>query len=275
MRAAVLWLALLGAVPAAADTAAPRRIASINLCTDALLFELADASQIASVTHLSRDPALSMHAAQARHFPVNHGRAEEFIRLRPDLVLAGGGSAPLTQDLLRRLGLRVEVVPPPATLADVVRTVRTVGELIGQPQRAEALAAALAALSASIPKPPRQATALIVQPGGYVPGPDTLGPSLLALAGLADFAPSLALEAGGFVPLEALVLARPDFVVRGLSTGAGRALADEFHGHPALAVVRAARGGLVPVAVNDAAWACGSGALMGAVADLRAAVMPR
>jgi iron complex transport system substrate-binding protein len=275
MRAAVLWLALLGAVPAAADTAAPRRIASINLCTDALLFELADASQIASVTHLSRDPALSMHAAQARHFPVNHGRAEEFIRLRPDLVLAGGGSAPLTQDLLRRLGLRVEVVPPPATLDDVVRTVRTVGELIGQPQRAEALAAALAALSTSIPNPPRHATALIVQPGGYVPGPDTLGPSLLALAGLADFAPSLALEAGGFVPLEALVLARPDFVVRGLSTGAGRALADEFHGHQALAVVRAARGGLVPVAVNDAAWACGSGALMGAVADLRAAVMPR
>ena len=114
-----------------------------------------------------------------------------------------------------------------------------------------------------------------MQPGGYVPGPDTLGPTLLALAGLTDFAPTLGLGAGGFVPLEALVLARPDFVVRGVSAGSGRALADDFHGHPALSVVRRARGGLVPVAVNDAAWACGSGALMGAVADLRAAVTPR
>lgn len=275
MRAAVLWLALLCAVPAAANPPAPRRIASINLCTDALLFELADAGQIASVTHLSRDPALSMHAARARDFPVNHGRAEEFMRVRPDLVLAGAGSAPLTQHLLRQLGLRVETVPPPATLDDVVRTVRTVGDMIGQRQRAEALATALAALATTMPAAPRRPTALIVQPGGYVPGPDTLGPTLLALAGLTDFAPTLGLGAGGFVPLEALVLARPDFVVRGVSAGSGRALADDFHGHPALSVVRRARGGLVPVAVNDAAWACGSGALMGAVADLRAAVTPR
>ncbi len=275
MRAAVLWLALLCAVPAAANQPAPRRIASINLCTDALLFELADPDQIASVTHLSRDPALSMHAAQARNVPVNHGRAEEFIRLRPDLVLAGAGSAPLTQDLLRRLGLRVEAVPPPATLIDVVHTVRSVGALIGQQRRAEALATALTALARPLPLTDRRPTALIVQPGGYVPGPDTLGPSLLALAGLADFAPTLGLGTVGFVPLEALVLARPDFVVRGVSSGVGRALADDFHGHPALAVTRRRRGGLVPVAVNDAAWACGSGALIGAVAELRAAVMPR
>lgn len=275
MRTAVLWLALICAVPAAAQPPVPRRVASINLCTDALLFELADAAQIASVTRLSRDPALSMHAALARHFPVNHGRAEEFIRHRPDLVLAGAGSAPMTQDLLRRLGLRVEVVPPPATLAEVVHTVRKVGELIGQRQRAEALAAALAALPASLPAAARRPTALIVQPGAYVPGPDTLGPSLLALAGLTDFAPALGLDAGGFVPLETLVLARPDYVVRGVSSGGGHALADDFHGHPALAAMRHARGGLVPVAVNDAAWACGSGALIGAVAALRTAVAPR
>jgi len=275
MRAAVLWLALACAVPATASPPAPRRVASINLCTDALLFELADADQIASVTHLSRDPALSMHAEQARRFPVNHGRAEEFIELEPDLVLAGAGSAPLTQELLRRLGFRVEAVPPSATLADVLRTVREVGALLGQSQRAESVAAALAALESTTPVARDAPSALIVQPGGFVPGPDTLGSSLLALAGLRNFAPAIGLQAGGFVPLELLVLARPDFVVRGVSTGTGRALADDFGGHPALSAARRARGGLVPVPVNDAAWACGSSALIGAVAGLRAAVAHR
>ncbi len=267
MRAAALGLALAACASAAAEP--PRRVASINLCTDALLFELADPAQIASVTHLSRDPTLSTHAAAARRFPVNHGRAEEFIGLAPDLILAGAGSATPTQALLKRLGFRVVALAPPTTLAEVVASVREVGDLLGQRPRADALAAALAALER--PPPAAPASALILQPGGYVPGPDTLGPSLLALAGLTDHAPRLGLGGGGFVPLEALVLARPDIVVRGTGAG-GRALADDFAAHPALAAARADGSGLAAVAVDDAAWACGSAALITAVTGLRAAV---
>lgn len=267
--AAALWLAFACAT-AGAD--APRRVASINLCTDALLFELAAPGQIASVTELSRDPALSMHAAAARRVPVNRGRAEEFIGLAPDLILAGAGSATPTQDLLRRLGFHVVAIAPPASLDEVIAGVREVGALLGQTARAERLAQSLAALARPPAyTPPVAPAALIVQPGGYVPGPDTLGPTLLALAGLADQAPRLGLGGGGFVPLEALVLARPAFMIRGDGTG-GRALADDFGTHPALAAARADGGGLVPVTVNDAAWACGSGALVGAVHGLRAAV---
>ncbi|HMM75265.1 MAG TPA: ABC transporter substrate-binding protein [Gammaproteobacteria bacterium] len=266
MRAAALLLAFASL----ACAAAPARIASINLCTDALLLELADPGRIASITALSRDPTLSVHAARARTLPVNHGRAEELLVLAPDLVLADGGSSPATVTLLRRLGLNVETLPTATTLPEVIALVHRAGELIGAPARAAALAERLAALARRpAPDAPR---ALIVQPGGYVPGPDTLGPTLLALAGLRDLAPSLGLGRGGFANVEALLLARPEPIVRGRDANPGRAIADDFLSHPALEHARRAHGGMRAVAVSDAAWACGSASLIDAVRDLRAAV---
>lgn len=269
MRAAVLLLAFAGVFTATPLAAAPKRVASINLCTDALLFELADPAQIASVTHLSRDPALSVHAARAQAVPINRGQAEELIALQPDLVLAGAGSNTPTIALLRRFGYTVAPIATAATLPEVIAIVRETGALLGQDTRAAALAASLAALAA--PLPPTAPDALIVQPGGYVPGPDTLGPTLLALAGLRDAAPAFGLTHGGFASVEALVLRQPAVIVRG-TRPMGRALADDFIRHPALAAAHRARGRLRAVAVNDAAWACGSGALRDAVMTLRTAV---
>ncbi len=266
MRAAALLLALAG-LPCAA---APARIASINLCTDALLFELVDSARIASVTALSRDPTLSMYVERARQVPINHGQAEELFALAPDLVLADDASAPATLALLRRLGLRVETLPSAATLPEVIALVEQAGALLGEPARAAALAARLAALDAHpVADAPR---ALIVQPGGYVPGPETLGPTLLALAGLRDLAPGLGLGRGGFASVETLILARPDVLVRGSDANPGHALADDFLSHPALERARLLHGGMRSVAIRDAAWACGSPALIDAVQDLRAAL---
>ncbi len=266
MRAAVLLLALASLSCAAA----PLRIASINLCTDALLFDLAEPARLVSVTALSRDPTLSVHAARARRVPVNHGRAEELLALAPDLVLADGGSAPTTVALLRRLGLRVETLPTVTTLPEVIDLVRRVGDLIDSPARAAALAARLQALAT--PSAPAARRALIVQPGGFVPGPDTLGPTLLALAGLHDLAPSIGLAHGGFASIEMLLLARPAIIVRGSKASLGRAIADDFLGHPALAQFRRRHGGMRTVPVSDAAWACGSASLIDAVRDLRGAL---
>ncbi len=268
MRAAALLLAVF----ALSCAAAPHRIASLNLCSDTLLFDLADPAQIASVTALSRDPTLSLHAERARDIPVNHGRAEELFVLAPDLVLADSANAPATIALLRRLGLRVETLPRVTNLAEVVALVRYTGELIGASARAATLAARLAALETSTP-PPR-ISALIVQPGGFVPGPETLGPTLLALAGLRDLAPDLGLGHGGFVRLENLLLARPAVIVRGLEAEGGRSLADDFLHHPALERARRTSATMRPVAVNDAAWACGGASLVDAVRDLRAALAP-
>jgi len=272
MRAAVWLLALAGTFTAEV-AAAPARVASINLCTDALLLELADPGQIASVTLLARDPALSVHAARAQTLPVNRGSVEELIELDPDLILAGAGSATATVALLRRLGYRVAAIDTATSLTDVLRIVREVGGLLGQDARAATLGASLAELAR--PVPATAPDALIVQPGGFVPGPDTLGPTLLALAGLRDQAPAFGLAAGGFANIESLVLRQPAVLVRSADSVQGRALADDFMRHPALLAAGQRHGRLRPVAVSDAAWACGSGALRAAVTDLRSAVNAR
>src|ERR1700704_5523405 len=86
---AVVVLSAAGLAPAAEAVSKPRRIVSINLCTDELVLRLADRRNITSVTWLSGLPESSNVVNLAAGIPVNHGLAEEIIPLDPDLVLAG------------------------------------------------------------------------------------------------------------------------------------------------------------------------------------------
>lgn len=64
-------LALFVRNPAdAADS--PKRVVSINVCTDQLAILLAREGQLQSVSYLSQDPELSVMAAKARQLPANH-----------------------------------------------------------------------------------------------------------------------------------------------------------------------------------------------------------
>ena len=73
---------------------APRRAASLKLCTDELLLLLADPAQIASVTHLSQNPHEHAGWRGARRYPRNDGTLPSVIRVRPDLVLSHRAAAP-------------------------------------------------------------------------------------------------------------------------------------------------------------------------------------
>src|SRR5262245_1692186 len=87
LRRALAALALLVgslvmvAAHAAGETpSAPRRIVSLNLCTDQLVLALADRDTVRSVTWLACDPQSWVMEAAAAEVPVNHGLAEEIIR---------------------------------------------------------------------------------------------------------------------------------------------------------------------------------------------------
>lgn len=76
---AALFAALAATSSAWAEEPAgdvPRRVVSMNLCTDQLALALADPSQIVSVSHFATDPSMSVHWKQAEDLPVNYGRAE-------------------------------------------------------------------------------------------------------------------------------------------------------------------------------------------------------
>ena len=94
MRAfAWLSIASLAFVAAARSDAAPRRVVSLNLCTDELLLALAAPDQILSVTHLAQDPAETPLWPQARRYRRNDGSLLSVAAMRPDLVVTMGGGA--------------------------------------------------------------------------------------------------------------------------------------------------------------------------------------
>src|SRR5688500_20405940 len=90
MRAFASLLAVSLALAAPAQ-AAPRRVASLNLCTDELVLMLADPGQIASVTHLAQSPAETPLWRTARRYRRNDGSLLSVAALRPDLVVTMGG----------------------------------------------------------------------------------------------------------------------------------------------------------------------------------------
>ena len=76
---------------AAGASAAPRRVASLNLCTDELVLLLAAPGQVASVTYLSQDRREAALWRQARGSAANDGTLLSVAALRPDLVVTQGG----------------------------------------------------------------------------------------------------------------------------------------------------------------------------------------
>lgn len=196
----------------AADS--PRRIASFNVCADQLVVALADPAQILGLSPYASDPALSVVAEAARRHPRLALQAEAMVPLRPDLVLVGTWDRPLTQRMLRELGFRVIGVDVVSDVAGALAQIRAVAALVGHPDRGEALIAAIEKARQRLKAAPRPAasSALLIGNAGYTVGPDSLAGALLREAGLA---PPRGVPAGygGYVPLERLIMLRPDFLV--------------------------------------------------------------
>ena len=227
----VAGMSLLASQPARAQLPT---VASINLCADQLLLSIADPGQILSLSWLASDPEESMLAAEARRYPQNYGSAEEVIQVGADVVLAGTLTSPFTRELLRRLGARVVEIEPETSLDDTYRNLLAVGAAIDRSAEAGMLVAAMrarvAALRARAPNPPL--TAVVIRPGGFTIGRDTLANDLLELAGLRNDVAEL--DRWGSLSVEALLSARPEYVVITRYRMNEASLANAFFAHPAL-----------------------------------------
>ena len=206
-----LFLAL-SATHAAAQT--PRRVVSFNQCGDQLVLALADPEQIAGLSPYAADPSLSAVAEKAKRFPRLDWQAESTIALQPDLVLIGQNDRPVTKHILRAQGLRLYEIALISDLDAARRQIVEVAAVLGHPERGEKLLADLDAARMRLkaaPKPPFH-TALLVNRGGYTAGERSLAAALLAEAGLVP-PPGAPPGYGGYVPLERLLMLRPDAIV--------------------------------------------------------------
>lgn len=262
----VLAAALVMLVAGAAS-AAPQRVVSANLCTDQLAMLLAGPEQLISITYLSQDPLSSPMADDALGYGVNHGLAEEVYLLEPDLVLVGEYSTLSLTALLQRLEVPVEVFPVAQDFEGMRDNITRMGEVLGRQGKAKEIIrdfdAALAAISG--PEPVRHSAA-IYYADGFTAASDSLASRIIEAAGFENLVDRIGLTDGGILPLEALVLASPDLLVRGRHFG-GTSRAEQVTEHPAL---RFLPDGDQPVLV-DRDWSCGTPHILQAITRLTAA----
>lgn len=233
-----IWLSLLLCVPAAA---APRRIASLNLCTDQLLLMLVPRDRIASVSDWAVRPESSYMAAAARGLPLNRGSAEAVLPLHPDLIIAGRFNDPAMLQLLRKLGYRVEVVDVPRNLREARDYILHFGALVGEEAAARALLAhmdtQLRDIAARVAALPRESAA-VYAPNGVTVGRGTVLDEILARAGLDNIAAARGLTGYGRLSLEQLLVAQPRLLVLDVTADDdGGSIAHTYLQHPALAAL--------------------------------------
>src|SRR5690606_20387173 len=149
-RSAMRLLIAAVALPLAFDVSAegpgaqpPVRVVSMNVCTDQLAMLLAAPGQLVSISHIAADPGSSALAAEAGHYRLNYGLAEDIFLMKPDLVVTGTFSTTATAPMLQRLGVRVERFPPDTSFDVARQNIRRMGILLGQEGRAEEMVAAL------------------------------------------------------------------------------------------------------------------------------------
>ena len=220
------------AAPPLNEGAPPQRIISLKICTDELLLDLVPPSRIASVTFLSREKAGLKFWPQAAGLPVNHGSAEEILKLHPDLILTDPFMAPSLRPLLAKTGAKVVEVPPAENFEQIRAVTRMVAKAVGEEARGEALIAKmdadLRALAAH--RPQKILTVAGWGTGGYVPGTGGLFDVMLTAAG----ARNVERGAFGYYDVEGLIAANPDALVYGDTYSGTTSLRADQDLHPAL-----------------------------------------
>jgi len=262
MRAFAIASAIsLAALAAPLHSAPPRRVASLNLCTDELVLLLADPRQILSVTHLGQSEAETPLWRSALRYRRNDGSLLSVAEGRPDLVLTMGGSGRDPARLARRLGMRIVDLSYPTRLADMKRAVVTVAAALGRPEHGRRIIAAMARLEAGAPA--RAADAVWLGGGGRSVASTGLAAEWMRLAGLRQRP-----LAGDRIGLEQLLVRPPAVLVRsdyraGQYSGEQRWLA-----HPLAARARPGRS----VRTDGRLWTCMGPLMIGEIVRLRAAL---
>jgi iron complex transport system substrate-binding protein len=239
---------------AADATAAPRRVVSMNVCTDQLAMLIAGEGQLYSVSNLASDERTSALASQAGRYAVNNGFAEEIFMMKPDLVLAGTFTSQATVDLLKRLGFRVEQFAPASSFDDIRADLIRMGSLLGREDRAASLVSKMDQdLEALRARSVDAKSVAIYYANSYAAGTGTLADAVIRAAGLRNVGETLGAVGVVRLPLELLVLADPDLVVAGDANYRAPALAMEAYAHPAFRAL-----GSEAVASQGQYWICGA-----------------
>lgn len=260
----VALIILTGAAKADGGPSKPRRIVSLNLCTDELVLRLADRENVAAVTWLSRDPNYSNVADLAASVPINRGLAEEVIPLNPDLIIAGVHTARAAVAMLKRARFPVLELEVPRSLDDVRSQIRRVARAVGEPERGERIIADLEARLAqyaAVASPP-SLRALVLDPKGFTTGSGSLVDQIITTAGLENVAAGLGVGRYSRIPLEIAATSGADILIVNGRRDGPPSLATELLRHPILSKLPHR---IAPIVLPSRLWTCGGPAILEAI----------
>jgi iron complex transport system substrate-binding protein len=188
----------------------PQRIVSLNLCSDQYVLALADADQIAGLTHNATDPTMSAAFDKARGLHMMGQSAEELLVIRPDLVI---GMPAKRSGIMAGRDYRTVDLTFANTYADIVTQIRQVATAVGQVPRGEALIARMDRELASVPHRSGVRVAAYYQRRGYMTGTGTLVDDVMKRVGLTNLAGKLGKPSLSQLSLEELIAAHPDYLI--------------------------------------------------------------
>lgn len=249
---------------AGAAEAAPRRVASLNLCTDELLLLLAAPGQIASVTHLAQQEAETPLWRQALAYPRNDGSLLSVVEMRPDLIVTMGGGTRDRLGIAARLGIETLDLVFAQNLGEVGENVRRLAAAIGRP---DAGAAVLRRMNDLIRSRPRGGgvDTIWLGGGGRTVAATGLEAQWMALAGLRQ----RPLQ-GDRVPLETLIASPPALLLRSDYRAGQYSNGQRWLAHPAARFAANVR----TLPTDGRRWTCMGPLLIDEIARLRREVRP-
>ena len=200
----------------------PQKILSATLMTDEILLSLVDKEHIAGVTAFAEDPAVSNVAPFVLDIPQKVVlNVELFITLEPDLIFVADWSKAEVIEQLRKAGLTVFSIKTPKNVTEIQQTIRVVGKLVGENEKAEAVVqwmddkiAAVAEKVSTIPEDQRPSV-MDYGTWGDAMGAGSTWDEIIRHAGLLNAVGDLIPTEWGTVPVskEKLIELDPDILV--------------------------------------------------------------
>ncbi len=240
-------------------SAAPQRVASLDLCADELVLRLAVPSQLVSVSRLGADRAETTLSVRARGLDHNHGKLSDIAGLAPDLVVTSGGiGGGLAATLAARLGIRVLALQPVQDIAGARANLRRVAAALGRTAAGEAEIARFDAALGPLPK--HMQSALLIGSSGSAPAATGLAAAFLRYAGLQQEV------SNSVVRLEPLLAAPPQAIVRSTYHVGQTSLGTLWLAHPAWRRLPAST---LRLSTDGRPWTCLGPELASEIAKLR------
>ncbi len=243
----------------------------MNLCTDQLAMLIAKPQQLLSVSYLAADPSASLLAERAQGLHHNRGLAEDIVRLKPDLILAGTYTTRATVNLLKRLGFSLVQFKPAYSFADIRQNILKMGAVLG---REQAAAKVLETFEQQLGQSGRygESTRLVIGSYGansYTTGASSLESEIVEAGGYAHLGSQLQLSGTVRLPLELLIMADPDILMTWQHDATKPDRASAILKHPALKKWFADER---QIRVDSRYWICGTPYTVQAIQQLQDAL---